>query len=143
MISSKSLAMIALPVMIGAFGSQAMAGFVVSYLGPERRTDGHTYLRIPGPSGISHELTSSDGYIKFRVNVKHADGAFPSVGHNSDDFSPNYGNVTICNTAGCDAAEIDAGTEDLNWNDHSKVTVTLQAKTCQLCSWDNYVLSWE
>ena len=106
MISPKTLAIIALPFMVGAFGSQALAGFLTSGMGPEKRNDGHTYIKIPasGTVGITHELTSSDGYIKFRVNVKHADGAFPSIGHNSDDFSPNYGNIKICNTSGCDAA---------------------------------------
>ena len=126
--------------------SSAFAGFAASAVGSRvESSNGHLMVRIPAGTsgGITHELTSSDGYIKFRVNIRHADGAFPLIGHNSDEFSPNYGTIKIGAGIGSDASEIDTGTENLDWTDQSKVTVRLQAKTCQLCAWDSYVLTWQ
>ena len=120
----------------------AFAGFASSTLGA-RTMGSDTYVRIPDAgvtSGIDHDLDAGE-WLRFRVRVKHADSALANIGWTSDEFEPTNENVQICDEDGCEAPEINVGSEDLDWTNMSAITVELEAKSCKLCAWVSYDVS--
>ena len=125
-----------------SFSSAALAGFASSTLGA-RTMGSDTLIRIPDAgvtSGIEHDLDEGD-WLRFRVRVKHADSALANIGWTSDEFAPTSENVQICSEEGCEAPEINVGSEELDWEDLSAVTIQLEAKSCKLCAWVPYDVS--
>lgn len=82
--------------------------------------------------GLVHQL-NPDEWIRFRVKVVHEDSV--QLGFVSDGFAPTAEPIQLCTEEGCEALPIELGSEHLDWNDGSRVTYYLEAKSCVLCSW--------
>jgi len=124
--------------------SIALAGFISSTLGT-RQAGAYRFISIGEPGndpGISHDLDPDDWFM-YRVRILHEDGQFPLVGYTSDNFAPTANDIQLCDDTGCEAPEINAGVENLDWSDESKVTVILEAKECLLCTWEGHVCDFE
>lgn len=85
--------------------------------------------------GISHDLEPGD-WQRFRVKIDHSDsnnGPFYSA-----DFAPTAADIQTCDGSGCEAPPVVVGTENLDWEDGSKITFYLEARECLGCGWVSF-----
>jgi len=111
----------------------------------ERSSNGTSLVTLPGSGGsggIASLILDPSDWYDYRVRITHDDAIFPSVGWTSDNFPPTANDIQVCNVTGCEVAEIDAGVEALDWSATAKITVYLEAKSCLLCTWNSFEMTY-
>lgn len=143
----KKLAVI-IPLALGylATASTAYALFGPIFEGVERYSSGGDYyLAIEDADlavgGIDHDLDPAN-WFRYRVKLTHS-GATGTDTFYSSSFPATGNKIQICDVPGCEAASINVGTENLDWEDTTEASYYLQAKSCPTCSWVSYEMEFD